>query len=280
MLQKAETTLTALDRAVEFSRARSAFGLLECLVLELGHLSDVAKPIDPTKFGDLLREIAAFVDRDDQIYQSLRENEARLAKQMVQNWGPNVAPLIQVLDPFGPQFRHEDESSRIKLLRKELCELAMPRFVQETLQRFCEEGFILRAFDRQSDNYGCYDLLLDVNGALWKDARSKTFEFLHSRIENPSLRKNIFEFFHWAISVLRGDEIQYDKNALQALLKDSEIVLALWRVATSSPLSPRSMAWLAELPQRLVALGNPIVLPSWWKVPVPTGEISKKISSK
>ncbi|MGA3171982.1 MAG: hypothetical protein ABSE62_13325, partial [Chthoniobacteraceae bacterium] len=278
-LENTENVMVESERPVEFARAESLFALLECLTSKLGRVGEQDKLLNEERFESLLNQFASFAGlTTTTAYQELRKKEGILLTTLVRGWGPDIGELIRVLQPFQPSLRRGMDSQAAKELYRQLCAEAVPKFTNQVLERFREEDYTNRVIAKRPECYGAINILLDVNGPLWKDDRGQALAFFRTESRNSMVRDNIFELLHWIDLILKDENRFNDLAAVKSLLKDEEIVNVLWSALTSTPLGRRPVAWLKDLPKRLEDLGTTVTLPDWWNRTLETLGLSGEVA--
>lgn len=275
--QSAESVLVAAERPTEFAKAETIFTLVKCLTSQLGLIGETDKRFDAERFGILLKQFASLPHRTaTATYETFRTNETALLMALVREWTPDIGPLVRVLQPFHPSLFYEIETPDVKVLHRQLCAEALPKFARQILEQFRESDFVSHIIDHRKQGYEAVNILLNVNGPLWKESRRPALDFFRSESRNPVVRENIFKLLHWMDHRLQKESQGDETTDVKNLLKDAEIVNVLWMALTSIQLSPRPIAWLKDLPKRLQELGTTVVLPAWWNEPIETPGIREE----
>jgi hypothetical protein len=278
LLEKAENVMIESKRPAEFVRAKSLFALLKCLTSKLGRVGEQDKLLNEERFESLLKRFASFAGcTTTTAYQELRKKESVLLTTLVRGWGPDIGELIRVLQPFQSSLLRGIESQAAKELYRQVCAEAVPKFTKQVLERFREEDYTNRVIANRPECHGAINILLDVSGPLWKDDRGRALAFFRTESRNPVVRDNIFELLHWIDLILKDENRFNNLPMVKSLLKDEEIVNVLWSALTSTPLGPRPVSWLRDLPKRLEDLGTTVTLPDWWNRTLETLGLSGEV---
>jgi hypothetical protein len=117
-------------------------------------------------------------------------------------------------------------------------------------------------FTSQNKGYRIRGLLLDKQGAIWKDRRDEILAVLDTAPSNETVRGNTYQFLEWIEYLFRRNEPEAGKAS--NLLSDVELALSLWKAATSQRLNPRAVGSLQSLLAPLKENGLQWQEPEWW----------------
>jgi len=264
-LTRAQSVMVETAQPAELRKAESLFSLLECLTSQLGRVEKPDRFLDEGRFESLLKQFAAFAGKaPTAVDQVLRDRESALLVALASKWGPALGPLIKVLQPFQRSYLREIDNQAGVALYKQICAQVLPEFAGQVLDRFHEEDFAKQALANQPECYGAINIILNVNGPLWKDNRDQALKFFRDESQNFTVRENIFELLHWFTLILRERTRFENLPIVEELLRDQEIVRVWWETLISSPLGRRPVLWLEDLPTQLRTLGTTVDLPNWW----------------
>lgn len=255
----------AVELAPLRHEAEDIVGLLEVLVLKLGHLDQSEKWLDPTDFN---RICEAILERhDDSVSDAdkgLREREGQFLRQIVTRWSPDILPIIKVLNPDTSRLYFHLQAERAKKLCRELSQIARDKYAIQLTGGLREADFITRLFRRSDDSRQAVRILLDVDGPLWKEHRKEALGVLAGSARSVGVQRSAYDLVYWFCSALRTKTDPWETDNLKKLFAEQEIRDALWSAATATPLAPKKVLWIQDFPTRCEAMGANVALPSWW----------------
>ncbi len=268
-LHQADNVLAETEKPGFVTQAASLFALLNVLVFDLGSLTQATKQI-----GDA--ELALFVDKVVSMVASTRpvhaefwpRNEAFIVK-LFEQWASDVMPLIRVLSPYARRWSQHFNGEQGAELHKKLCGAALPKFGRQAIAAFHEEGFVQRLMQQEEDTFDSRCMIWDAQGPLWGPLRNELFQALSEAHSNRSIQTNAYELLHWFVLGREG-HVPGDPKAMQTLFSDQPVFDAVWNAAIASPLAPRGVYQLRELPKMVQPLGIKCEPPPWWQQIVAT----------
>lgn len=244
--------------------ASDAMSLLEHLLFSLGQLERVEKWLSGREVSAVLGGMFMFIEWEN--FKRLRDQRHRakeLLRKLFKAWTGNVDLLVSVLkegrdrpDPLVDKVE--------RAIRLELHGIVMPRFAEQTLARFKEEGFVERVFREDAEDRSARELLLAETGELWRGLRRPALEQLSSASREPVVQRNAVELLYRFDHMLKQQPGHHETSLVEKLLKNKKIAKALWAAAVSSRLNPRMIGQLRELPAKLEGFGVKVRTPRWW----------------
>lgn len=263
-LEKVADTKVDSDMQSALDDASAAMSLLEHLVLSLGGLDRAEKCLSEREVRAVLGGMLAFIEWET--FKHFREQRARARELLVslfRSWSGNVDTLVNVLHDDGS--RPDALTGRIeRALRKELHEIVMPRFAEQTLARFNEEGFVGRIMRDDAAERFARALLLTEGGELWKGLRREASVMMACAAGEPVVHRNIVELLYRFDHMLRNQQGHPETKAVEVLLRNKRIAKALWTAVVARRLNPRMIGQLRELPVKLEEFGVKVKRPRWW----------------
>lgn len=265
VLSQAAGVLTEGGLDPMLSKAETLLTVLECLTFELGQLDKADKRLGEAQFELAFGAMTSHLGWTfTNAYKALREREKTYILRLVKEWSPDVTPLIRVLKPFADAFEHHGEGKEALEVRNQLCDIVVPKYARQLIERFREEGFIATIHGRGEGTYVARHLVLDVAGPLWGALREAALEVLASAMIDLHVHQNAHEMLRWFDYILREETGSGDAQAVERWLRDDCLRTALWTAAMSHPLNHRAMGQLSTLPGRLAERGLSVALPEWW----------------
>jgi hypothetical protein len=239
--------------------------LLEQLVFDLGRDAKGGMRIDEEMLKQIVAALLHYLAwTGKKEYREIRSREKGFLRRLVTDWGGDVTPLMNVLQPFSdvPDMLAEKP---VVSFRKELRALVLPQFARQVLAGLGEKGFVERVMGRGEGTYAIGCLIFDVGGPLWKGLRADVLALLGRADKEPTIQLSAIKLLHWFDYKMRREATFSETESVVALLSSKRICRALWGAATIQPLNPRHVGQLQEFPGRIKGLGVTLPLPRWWR---------------
>jgi hypothetical protein len=112
------------------------------------------------------------------------------------------------------------------------------------------------------------NLLFAPSSPVFKDAtlRKAFFQLAETAASRPVVAENFLTYLRMLGYGAFDQGITFDRQACRDLLKDHEVIAAVWQAALATPLQPRQVGSLTQTRQKLISTGVPEGLlprPDW-----------------
>ena len=248
---------------LDLERADLLLRLLSILILGLGRIE--AEPrVGANQIKALFESFARYFSwRITDLYRQARAAEESLLLEIPSKWGPEILPLIDALGLQDWEGRHDLDGTEWRAVVQRVRQILNPKFASWIIRRFRDDSdFVSTRLHEPEQGYRIRALLLDKEGAIWKDRRDEILAVLDAAPSNETVRGNTYQFLEWVESLFRRNEPEAGKAS--NLLSDAELALSLWKAATSQRLNPRAVGSLQSLLVRLKEIGLQWQEPEWW----------------
>jgi hypothetical protein len=219
---------------------------------------------DSQQISNLFKQVCQYFHwRRTPSYRSARTNEKRLLTKLFMANPDAIEPWIEIVGLRDGYDRHEESGAAWKTL------IALFR---KTLQDRCSR-WLIRELPTQSEflrhvirdeKYGHLykELILDLDGPVWKKRRGQLLSNLRSKPSNTTLQNNAYDLLTWLASAVTED--RGDAQNARALLEQVDFASALWKACVSEPLNPRAVGSLRDARELLVTMGVGCKTTTWW----------------
>jgi hypothetical protein len=256
---RAETEQTALVQ-----RAESLIALLECLALELGHLDHPEKQVDVGQLEKLFQTFASFSDSNSPIHTHFQPRNDAFLLRFVQQWSPDVSPLVTALHAFDYFPDRYFQGKAAKALQKRLCSVVLPNFASQIINKLREPDFGTYLFREEAETHDIRRMVLDPDSPLWTQLRREALAVLREAATSHALQENAYELLHLFDYKLHDAQQAQEVQGIRKLISQKEILDGIWAAATTTRLTPNATARLSRFVENLKASGDTVQLPAWW----------------
>jgi hypothetical protein len=263
-LRQADNVHAETEQAALVRRAESLIALLECLALGLGRLDRPDKQFDPGQLEKLFETLASFSDSHSPIHSNFAPRNEDLLLRFVQQWSPDVSPLVTALhayDHFPDRYFQGDAA---KALQQKLCAIVLPKFARQVIARLREPDISPTLFGQETDTHAIRRMVLDPDGPLWRQLRGEALAVFREATTNRAVQENAYELIHLFDFKLSEWHQTQEVASIQKLISQKDILDGIWAAATATRLTPNATARLSRFVKNLKASGGTVQLPAWW----------------
>lgn len=241
----------------------SLLNLLEQLVFDLGDLSAESKSFGEEQLEQIFSTLRRYLSwTNTKEYRAARIREKKVLRRLVLEWGGDLTPIIKVLHSLSASSVGSNKATRE--FTAELNASVSPRYAKQILAGFRDREFVGRIMRREYDSSNIEKILLDATGPLWKGLRRDVLKLLGEVKDNADIQLNAVNLFYWFDDKLKSGAGSSQAKEMENIFKDKQLCLALWKAATATPINPRFVGQLQNIPATIKAYGIPLKLPRWW----------------
>lgn len=263
-LRSGDTVLTQPERTPIVASAKSLVTLLECLTFDLGRLNEPDKPLGADELDLLFQTFASILASISPVHAQFQPRNEQLLLKLVQSWGPDLSPLLNLLQVYGHfPGRHFDREGT-QAIHKKLCAAFLPNLAAYIIKGLREPGFATSLFAQERDTYSIRGTLFDLQSPLWTTQRDAMLTALKEAQSNRTVQENAYELIHLFDFKLHDESTAAETQAIKTLLADQEVLNAIWAAATAAPLNLPATGRLRRFVAAMKASEHPVPLPAWW----------------
>jgi hypothetical protein len=290
-----DLTEHALDRLLQKLRdADQAFGLrsdvphkkdaklllhlLELLLLRVGQGGRVVCGNQWVPLQSTYESLLRIADAWGKTHQKFWPQVQNLMLRIIMEWRGDIEALCNLFNPLGHSVLSRLDGKAQEETLRDLRKLLLLRTARATCLRFAEPMFVVNVRSGACSPTNLYQLLINPESALWKEAQGEICRILKTSRQNRIVQENGYAMLEWVNYALVEKPKTDLEKLIQSFAKDTVVFPAIWSAATSKPFADRYLYRLKDLPEKLRKQGVTVQLPTWWKTGL--AEIAKQSERK
>lgn len=265
LLERTANTPVTREMKPLLDNIHATFILIEQLVFEIGGVPSATKLLTDEHLVSLFESFFRYSSwRNTKDYRTLRKQEEKFLKSLINDWNGDVSPLMKALQPLS--LSHSAFASAQEIaLRKKLAKPILSRYSQQICESFHEHGFVSSLVPNDNNMFEIRKILLDPDGPLWCTNSVAVYSMLKCAENELAVQLNILDLLHLFKGVLRTYSGHAPAQAIEKLLGNKRRSLALWKAAIVSPLNNRFIGEMRDFPCIVEGFGIKLPLPRWWR---------------
>lgn len=245
---------------VHKSDAIKALSILEVLIFELTSERESLCDISWIPLGHIYDKLVSLSAAPGPAH---AEQWPHTEKFLVQLAKISRAEVKKLLAVWGDLSRKSRGDAKEQKLLSDLDLIVGQHFSHMAAQGLSQESFVNRTLFGGADFNTIGNIIRNWDHPQYAEYRSLALRHFKEDSSNPNVRQNAYQIVEWLEGAFSNPNAAR-KQTVERLLRDKEMVMAIWNAATCNAFSQRLAYALRDFPGILKTHGVDVSIPHWW----------------